>query len=218
MADCPEVVTRRNIVAMLQTALETTTLSAGINNVTTTIPLTEYPLLWPLSGNFSFVIGTETLICIAGQGTTSLTVTRAAPVSHSSGATVSIVTSRVYSGVKDLGVGSDFFGNLVSKGPAVQVRWSQRASQDYQGHFVYHVPIRMYYGYAKNADNTGYTVENINALIYKTLADTTNYTGSTKGNPPSTEGFSFPGLIEDVDDEVGVCVKYEVTVPFDGAQ
>lgn len=215
MADCVEVITRRRIKALLQTALETTTLNGALNNVSLSITVTAYPLMWPLSGNFSFIVDTETIVVTAGHGTTTLTVTRAAPVSHLSLASCGLTASRVYLGVKDLAVDADFFRSLVTTGPAIQVRPAVGDEQDWQGHFSYTVTIRAYYGYAKNADNDFTVFENTNGAARAALGLASNYTGSTKGNPP--ESGKWMGPEEDVENQVGIVVKYELTLPFLGA-
>ena len=70
MADCAEVVTRKRIKALLQTALETATLNGALNNVSLSVTITAYPAMWPAAGSFSFVVDTETIVVTAGWGTT----------------------------------------------------------------------------------------------------------------------------------------------------
>ncbi len=215
MADCQEVVTRKRLQAILQTALEATTLASALNNVSLTVLITEYPKFWPLSGSFSITIETETLVVTGGHSTTTLTVTRAAPVSHLISTAVTATSSRIYLGVKDLDSNADFFRKLISVGPVVQVRRSVRTGQDFQGHFSYDVTVRFYYGYAKAQDYDWTIIENTNAAGFNALGLRTNYTGSTKENPPEQAVVKEPE--ENTDDMVGICVKYEVTLMFLGA-
>lgn len=215
MSDCQEVITMKRIQALLQTALEATTLNGSISNVATTIVVTAYPKMWPASGNFSFIVGTETIVVTAGHGTTSLTVTRAAGVAHTTGATCTKTPSRVYLSIKDLDVNADFFNSIVIT-PAIQVRPAFRSGQDYMGHTKYSVPVRVYYGYPKNADNDYTAFINMNALVGSTLGTEGNYIGATKG-PPTESDIEWNKPEEEIINTNGVSVKYELTLPFVGS-
>lgn len=74
-----------------------TTLSAGVTNVATTLPITAWQSQWPTNSAFRIMVDKETMIVTAGFGTTSLTVVRGvaqmwgtaqAAAAHSAGAVV----------------------------------------------------------------------------------------------------------------------------------
>jgi hypothetical protein len=215
MSDCNEVRTRKRIQSLLQSALETAALNGALNNVSLTVAIVAYPSMWPASGNFSFVVGTETIVVTAGHGTTSLTVTRASPVSHLTGVVCTLVVSRVKLGSVNLDGNADFFDSLVAIGPYAQILPSEEDEVDFQGHTKYSVTLRMYFGYPKNADNDYVTIENLKGIARAVLFDTTNWTGSEKGNPPEEAGpWGKPD--EDADNTVNVSVKFEKTMKFMG--
>ena len=221
MADCLEVVSRKNLRAILQAKLEATVTTAYLDASSNTLLIAEYPAFWPMSGIVQLLLnGIEPVYFASGWGSTTLIISRTQPTNIDPGAAVTLYSntpSRIFCGVKDLAISDDFFNALVSKGPAIQIRWAGRAKQDYQGHFVYVVPIRIYYGYARNEDNDGFAIENLNSLIFQTVADRSNYIGATKGSPPASDGVEYPEYLEDTENETGVCVRYEMRVPFDGA-
>ena len=221
MADCIEVVSRKNLLTLIHNAVDSTSITGeGLFHDSVTLTIAEYPAFWPKSGTVNLIInGTEAVTFSAGWGETTLTIVRPNPSADLPAGTpviLDVSQTRVFCGVQDLALSDDFFNSLLTT-PAVQIRWAGRAKQDYQGHFVYVVPIRIYYGYARNADNDGFAFENLNAAIFAAVADRTNYIGDTKGPPPSSEGVEYPEYLEDTENVTGVCVRYEMKVPFDGA-
>ena len=91
--------------------LAATTLSAGVNNAVTTLPVTSGAAPFPQSAQFRIVVDSEIMIVTGGAGTTSWTVTRGAEsttaAAHSSGAAVThVLTAGALGGVSDPAAGT----------------------------------------------------------------------------------------------------------------
>ncbi len=130
------------------------------------------------------------------------------------GAVSGITAARVTLGVKDLSQADDFFNNLITNGPWIQIKPAKRGSQDWEGHYEYNVTIRVYQAYAKGADNDNTAIENTNALICAAIGDKANYspTVASVGNQPIE--VSCEQVQEDTENEVDIPLKYELTARF----
>lgn len=188
MSDCREVTTRKRLQAIAQGVLETGALSAGIDDVVTTIPIAAYPSSWPTAGDFTIVIGTEKILITAGHGTTSLTGTRGAAsttaAAHLIAAAVSLLSTRCILSVKNFELADQFFKSI---NVVLQIRGFSRGNFDYERlRYEFAVRARLYFSYARNADYDYTTVENILSALLDAWAKPANYivSGTRVANCP----------------------------------
>ncbi len=218
MSDCWEVITRKRIQTIAQDALENGVLDGAIDNVQTTIEVDEYKPCWPVSAEFTIVIGTEQLRVTAGFGDTELTVTRAyggtIAAAHLNQAAITPLASRVILGVLDCSpeTFADFFNNLLQDGFLIQVRNAKRNTSDVNALFDFTIRIRLYFAYPRYRNYDYSAVENALYALMNAINQRDLYTSAIE---------PFEVEQDDPDEEYvivkTIVAKYEIRTKHFGA-
>ncbi len=191
--------------ALTVPAMTTTTQALdGTNGAGVSVPITAWQTEWPLAGNFTIKVASETMTVTGGHGTTTLLCTRAAAVVHLTAAVVSWVSpfAHVYEGVAPLDqsttAGKQFIQRIMTDGLSLAFRGASRLTDSDTGglHGSYRLRFVMYFGTPQQKARSLIALTSILEVLRAAWRDPANFTTAGTASSATSVTWTDPVIDE----------------------